>query len=360
MEQISADKVKIPIRDQLKGLLTKDLSTKRQLTIEITNTEVRGLIISSKSGVINVEEAFHMQEQDILNTSQTTLSEQVIATIKEKVAYHKTARSGIVISLPSLGGVSKVVKLPPLDNKTLQDMIQEDYKKFFTNLLEETIKGTEKLGDRGKKQGEIYYLLSTMPKLPIISLSTQIDKRKVRIDSIYNEVLALRNVLSLVAKDKQTKCLIVLRPDKIQLIVMNNNTLVFHKILDLTKEDIVNDDLSMGYTDSWSVKKKENAEETLNNERVSRLYSTLSWVSNTLDYINQKKNVVITEVLLAGEYIKIPTAKSLMTEELGIDVFDLNICNTEDTKQEVLNWTYDSLEDDYLIPFGLSLRGVVT
>lgn len=361
MERKEGQKEKKSMTKQLKDLLTKDFSSKRQLTLEISDNEAKGLIVFTKSGVINVEEAFRIQEPDTLNSSQTVVSEQLLTTIKEKVAYHKTGRTGITIAFTSLGAVEKVVKLPPLDTKTIHMMLQDNYTKFFTSVATDSIQGTERLGDSGKKQGEVYYFISTIPKLPIISLSTQLDKRKIRIDTIYNEVLALRNVLLLFDRGNPTKCLVYMRQDKVQLIVTHNNTLIFHKTVELNQNIASTvEDLSVGYGDVWSNTSKEAKEEKENNTRLTRVYSTLTWVANTIEYINQKTNVTIEKVFVAGDYLKVPNATTLLTSELGVEVEQLNVRKEEETAKEVVNWTYDSLEDDYLIPFGLALRGVVT
>ena len=357
MKRIGEFKGIKPVLDHLMSLLTHDLSTKRQLTIEISDTEVRGLIISIKLGIITVEDAFCIQEKDVLNSTKTALSEQVVVTIRDKVKEHKTSRTGISIALSISGGVDKIVKLPPLDNKTMRDMLNENYKKFFTTLTDDNIQGTETLGNRGKKQGEVYFLLSTFPKLPTISLSNQLEKRKVRINNIYNEVLALRNVLSLVTPEKQTKCLLFMWKNRVQLVVTHNNTLIFHKMSELNRGTGGLDDLNIGYSDAWSNSKIE-GEERAQSVRISSLNSTLSWAASTLEYINQKKNVIVTEVLIAGDYLKIPTAKELISEELGVYVQELTVSHEENTAMEIVNWTNENLESDYLISLGLSLRGL--
>lgn len=333
--------------------------TSKKLTVELTDNTLRGLVVESKSGRLDIHDAFALDVKDLIGGNKLFVSEQVIEILTDKTKYHKISGNKISLILTSLGCNDKVIKYPPLDKKTLNELIKESYMKFFTDHKEPfSIRGTELLGDMNIPKGELYYLLSSVPKKSMLDISLQLEREKLTIDTIYNEVLALTNVLKLLNPSIKTKALLYTKDKRVYVMFTRNNTLIFHKSIEIAKP-IVYDTIDPSTLDVWSKNYRKPLNDTKNQDKLTNfLTNSLPDVSSTLDYVKQKEGLDYSELLIAGDLVEYPNIEHILTEELGTTTKILDVLSS-DNLLDIANWTKGSITADYLVPLGLSLRGLV-
>jgi hypothetical protein len=338
----------------------------KKVAIEITESTLRGIVISSKLGQLDIHETFTLDKEDIIGPNKSFLSDEALSLIMEKLIIHKVAKKKASFIFSTLGADDKVLKYPPLDKKTLESLITESYTKFFTDKSPDNIKGTELLGDMGIPKGEVYYLISKVPKTSILDISMQVERKKIRIDTIYNETLALKNVMNLVNRATATICMLYTKGEKAYVLLTRNNTLIFHKIIEGGKVtasptiiDLIPANSKDGYWGSM-VDTTAPPEATEDSVKLNLLLANvIPDVQGTIDFIRIKENYIFDELLISGDVAKLPDIEELLTEELGIPVKKLDIANTEKTQLDIANWTYDDITADFIVPLGLALKGVV-
>lgn len=337
------------------------VGSKKSISFEVGDTYVKGIITSFKADTLTIEEAFMLTGIDTLGVNGTYITDSALSYIVDKIKDHGVKRNKVSFVFPTLGGAEKVIKCPPLDKNTVNSLIDESYTKFFAGQNDfNSIRGTEYLGDTKSPKGEMYYFISTAPKQNLLDISTQIEQKKVSIDTIYNEVLALTNVLSLIAVTKHSKCLLFSNNKRIYIVYVKNDTLIFHRNLDIDKAK--NTGVKGIIVPTVPIKEPplEALEEHKNTEIIQKIKSNIiPDVISTLDFLRVKEGAEIDEILVAGDLTKLPDIVSVLSFGIGQGVRKLNLEDHSDKNIHVTNQTTEDIELDYVIPLGLALKGVV-
>lgn len=327
-------------KEKDKKLLT---SVKRRLFVSVEEGSVRGVVMMYKDGQMNVESLLTFSEGEIRSIDEK-LSIKDIREVKGAIKTSKSSKKTVDIVFGNIQEETKVVKYPPLDKKMLQDMIDDSFVKFFPGSIEELkIRGVESLGDMS---GDKYIFLSTVLRKDMVETLLKMEKNGVQVGVVYNQTLALKNVLNSVDVGTLSKCMVYMKRNKVEVLIVKGGTLIFHKVINLESEN---------KEDFYRI----GAE--LYDDNQKRVVKILPDLNSTIDYVHQKEGLSFNYILLAGDLVNIEGAVPIINEGTGIQTKRLDVSEQTDAF-ELLNWSGEEiglLNTDYIIPYGLSLRGVV-
>lgn len=318
---------------------------KKKLVVSIYGNQLRGVVTVSKAGQLDIENVFTIHEVVEDDKVVDYLSVLTLSMLKDKVAENRGVKKNIVVVMENVETLNKIVKYPPLDKKIIVDMVEDSYEKFFQSHPKDiSIRGTENLGQLMEQNGEMYYLISSVNEQGVKDIALQLEGNKTPVDVVYNNILALTNVLASVNTEETVKCMLYMKGNSTQVLIMYNGVLIFHKSVDKENDSVIDNNIPVSDDEG---------------DRV-RIRYILSGVNSTLDYIRQRDNLNFTGLLLAGDLIGMEGAEGIITAETGITAANLSI-KEQTTGFSLVNWSgEESIEETYLVPYGASLRGVVS
>lgn len=332
---------------------------RNKTSIVVYDDGIACVLTEYRGGKLEILEAYTMKSKNHTGGNSPYLSTESLGLMIEMEGKKRKKSPGVGVSIlfSHIRGNEKVLKYPPLDKGTVQELISQSYLKFYGSTSDGiTINGTEYLGDMGVENGELYYVISTVPKQKILDACVKLEKGKIPLDAIYSEVLALRNILTAVKKDEAVKCLVHTRGDRAHVLITRNNTLVFHKEVAGENKGGGNTNINRLMVTAPTANYGKEAEEQ--REKEAALMNVLPDIARTLDYVAQKEGIVVRGVIISGDLLHVHDVEEVVASELGVEVEKLNLTGTTNAI-EIVNLTANSRTADYTLPIGLALRGVM-